>query len=55
MNSIKPNSLSFKYQRFTPLGCKDIGMRKCVKNSFPNCDCLIYFSSQIRNGDIFKV
>ena len=27
-NSGRSNSLSLKYQRFTPLGCKDIGDRK---------------------------
>ena len=27
MNSVKLNNLSLKYQRFTPLGCKDIGIR----------------------------
>ena len=29
INSGSPNSLSLKYQRFTPSGCKDIGVRKC--------------------------
>ena len=28
MNSGRPNNLSLKYQRFTPPGCKDIGIRK---------------------------
>ena len=28
MNSGKSNRSSFKYQRFTPSGCKDIGIRK---------------------------
>ena len=27
-NSVISNSLSLKYQRFTPSGCKDIGVRK---------------------------
>ena len=25
-----------KYQRFTPSGCKDIGIRVCVKNTIPS-------------------
>ena len=29
INSLRSNSLSLKYQRFTPSGCKDIGVRKC--------------------------
>ena len=29
INSVKSNSLSLKYQRFTPSGCKDIRVRKC--------------------------
>ena len=28
INSARSNSLSLKYQRFTPSGCKDIGVRK---------------------------
>ena len=28
INSIRSNSLSLKYQRFTPSGCKDKGVRK---------------------------
>ena len=28
MNSVKSNSLSLKYRRFTPSGCKDIEIRK---------------------------
>ena len=28
MNSVGSNNLSFKYQRFTPLGCKDIEVGK---------------------------
>ena len=28
MNSVSMNNLSFKYQRFTPSGCKNIGIRK---------------------------
>ena len=28
INSGRSNSLSLKYQRFTPIGCKDIGVRK---------------------------
>ena len=38
MNSVKSNKLSLKYKRFTPSGCKDIGIikiRVCGKNSFP--------------------
>ena len=36
INSGRPNSLSLKYQRFTPSGCKDIGIRKFkfVANQF---------------------
>jgi len=29
INSGRSKSLSLKYQRFTPSGCKDIGVRKC--------------------------
>ena len=29
ITSGRSNSLSLKYQRFTALGCKDIGVRKC--------------------------
>ena len=29
INSVRSNSLSLKYQRFTTSGCKDIGVRKC--------------------------
>ena len=29
INSVRSNSLSLKYQRFTPSGCKAIGVRKC--------------------------
>ena len=28
INSVGSNNLSFKYKRFTPLGCKDIDIRK---------------------------
>ena len=28
MNSVRSNNLSLKYQRFTPSGCKDIGIIK---------------------------
>ena len=28
MNSVTPNNLSLKYQKFTPSGCKNIGIRK---------------------------
>ena len=28
MNSVRSNNLSLKYQRVTPSGCKDIGIRK---------------------------
>ena len=28
MNSDKSNNLSFKYQKFEPSGCKEIGIRK---------------------------
>ena len=36
INSVRSNSLSLKYHRFTPSGCKDIGIRKFefVANSF---------------------
>ena len=27
MNSVRLNNLSLKYQRLTPFGCKDIGIR----------------------------
>ena len=28
MNSVRSNSLSLKYQGFSPSGCQDIGIRK---------------------------
>ena len=28
MKSVRSNNQILKYQRFTPLGCKDIGLRK---------------------------
>ena len=28
LQTMKSNNYSLKYQRFTPLGCKDIGLRK---------------------------
>ena len=28
MKSVRSNNLSLKYQRFTPFGCEDIGIRK---------------------------
>ena len=28
MNSVRSNNLSLKYQRFTPSGCNDVGIRK---------------------------
>ena len=28
MNSVKSDSLSLKYYRFMPSGCKDVGIRK---------------------------
>ena len=28
VNSVGPNNLSLKYQRFTSLDCKDIGIRQ---------------------------
>ena len=37
MNSVRSNNLSLKYQRVTPSGCKDIGIRKfefVVKTQF---------------------
>ena len=40
INSGRSNSLSLKYQRFTPSGCKDIGIRKCkfvAKTQFLYC------------------
>ena len=30
MNSVRPNNLSLKYQRFTSSDCKDIGIRQFV-------------------------
>ena len=33
MNNFRSIRLSLKYQRFTPSGCKDIGIRVCDKNS----------------------
>ena len=37
MNSVRSNNLSLKYQSFTTLGCKDVGVRKfefVVKTQF---------------------
>ena len=28
MISVRPNNLSLKYQKFTPAGCKDVGIKK---------------------------
>ena len=28
MNHVRPNNISLKHQRFTPLGCKDVEIRK---------------------------
>ena len=28
MNSVRPNNLSLKYQRYTQTGCKDIGIKQ---------------------------
>ena len=28
MNTVRPNNLSLKYQKFTPSGCKDLGNSK---------------------------
>ena len=49
MNSIRSNNLRLKYQRFTPSGCKDIGVKnlelvekaksKTIKNMFPILLC----------------
>ena len=35
MTSVETNSLSLKYQRFTPSGCKDIGIAVCGNDSTP--------------------
>ena len=37
MNSVRINSFSLKYERFSPTGCKDIGNRtfEFVANSVP--------------------
>ena len=35
INSVRANNLSLKYERFTPAGCKDIGIRK-VEFKYPN-------------------
>ena len=39
MKNVRLNTLSLKYRRFTPLGCKDIGgvsnIWICGKNSIP--------------------
>ena len=40
MNSVRSNSLSFKYQGFPPLGCQDIRIRKfefVAKTQFLSC------------------
>ena len=41
INSGRSNSQSLKYQRFTPSGCKDIGIRKC---KFVAITQFLYFS-----------
>ena len=47
MNSVRSNSLSLKYHRFTPSGSKDIGIRK-----FEFVKRLIPFHSGSRPGTI---
>ena len=45
INYVSSNSLSLKYQRFTPSGCKDIGIKNVIlsKNSIPLIQtCLNY-------------
>ena len=62
MNSVRPNNLSLKYQRFTSSDCKDIGIRQLefVKNnsaplfSFQG-GSLIIFRIQRQNNKIFLV
>jgi len=37
MNSDRLNHLCLQYKRFIPLGCKNIGIRVCGKESTPLC------------------
>ena len=54
MNSVRSNNLSLKYQRFTPQGCKDIGIRKFEwQRLIPLCIDLcsfIEFEIFLKNG-----
>ena len=48
MNPDTSNNLSLKYQRFTPSGCKDIGIKKfefVAKTQFLSFNC--YFSIKL--------
>ena len=49
MISVRLNNQNLKYQRFTPLGCKDIGIRKSefvTKTQFL-CPCnQLYFKNK---------
>ena len=50
INSVRSNSLSLKYQRFTPSGCKDIRVSKCkfvAKTQFLWSNPLSSYNEQI--------
>ena len=52
MNSVGSNNLSLKYQRLTPSGCKDIGIRKfdfIATTQFP-----LTLYSYLRSNKAFK-
>ena len=49
MNSVRSNSVSLKYQRPTPSGCKDIGVRKFEFVAKTQFFCYISFKSRYSN------
>ena len=58
MNHVRPNNLSLKFQRCTPLGCNDEGIRKFEFGTIPlysdyisanySCDLVAYKFSILR-------
>ena len=47
MNSVRPNNLSLKYQRFTSSDCKDLGIRQ-FEFSFFQKKCLNFITNFVR-------
>ena len=43
MNSVRSNNLGSKYQKFTPSGCRDMGIRKLEFAAKTQFICLLYF------------